>query len=449
MNENFKNIISSCNQVYSMFDQEESSFDLNWSIPISNLSYSSDKIKKSFIYTPFSDINSLSHTGQINTYSGGGYIFEMAGTNEYILNLTNYLNSLKWIDSQTSALFVEFTLFNPNINLFMFCLILFEITSVGSFVNTIQFNPIDLYFINQSQFVSFTLIISILLMVFAVGLFLFEIKKLLEKGWKFFLDVYNYIDLAIFAFLWSAFSMFFLRLYESYKIISQINKRDSTFVNLQYISYCNDCFNYFMGICAACATLRLIKVFRFNKRIILFLIAFKQSLNELISFGFIFLLIWMAFVQIFYFLMNEETILFSSIINSMETCFQIILGKFNSTVFTGSSSALGPIIFIVYNIIIVFVFINLFVAILIENFYFVQNNENLESEDPELFLYLKSLVNYYIIDWIKSKNKNEINNIKSNLKDNKNNAILHRIDNLVIRFKRVKHIFFLSLILLK
>ena len=409
MNKKIQAIISSCNQVYFIYDQEDSSFDLNWSIPISNLSASSDIITNAFIFTQSSDINSISYAGQVNTYSGGGYIYELRGSKEDILNSTEFLKSLKWIDSQTSAVFVEFSLFNPNINLFMYCSILFEITSAGSFVNTAQFYPIDLYTINQSQFISFRLVFSIIFMLLVVVLFVKEVKEIIEKeGWKFVFNAYNYIDLAIIAFSWSAFSIFLYRLYESNKVLTQIQNKDSTFINLQYLSYLNECFNYFMGICSACATIRLIKVFKFNKRIILFFIAFKQSLKEIFLFGFIFLVIWMAFVQILFCLMNDETILFSSIVHSMETCFQIILGKFNSSIFTQSKSALAPVLFVFYNIIIIFIFINLMVAILLENLHLAQKDENLERQDPELFSYLKSLFTYYIIDWIRGSNKSNV-----------------------------------------
>ena len=104
---------------------------------------------------------------------------------ENLFNTTKYLNKLKWIDSQTSALFTEFTLFNPNINLFMNCSVLFEIASSGSFINTTQFRSIDLYTINQSQYFSFKLALSLIFMIFMLALFVIELVKFFKlKGFN-------------------------------------------------------------------------------------------------------------------------------------------------------------------------------------------------------------------------------------------------------------------------
>ena len=101
------------------------------------------------------------------------------------------------------------------------------------------------------------------------------------------------------------------------------------------------------------------------------------------------------------------------------------------------------------NVITIFVFINLFVAILIENFYLAQNNGNLEREDPELFSYLKFCFTNYIIVLIKINNKSEIKNkikiAEEQLKPTYVNSIdLHQMDKLVIRWKKVLRIFHLD-----
>jgi hypothetical protein len=428
-----RNQISSCNQVYSILDQEERSFDLDWSILNNNLSLSSDIISNSFTYTPSSVLKSLSYKGRVNTYSGGGYVYEMK---EDLLNKTKYLNTLKWIDAQTSALFIEFTLFNPNVNLFVYCSILFEITEAGSFVNTAQFNSVDLYTINQSQYFSFKLALCIILMLLVIALFVREGLKFFKmKGLNYFLQPYNYIDLALISFACASFSMFLYRLYESHEIDKKIHLKEytNTFISFQYLSYCNDCLSYFLGICTACATLRLVKVFRFTKRIIVFLKAFTRSLGEIISMGFILILTWMSFVQLFYLLMNSQTLEFASMLNSMETCFTIILGKFDSKVFLESTLAL--LVFVAYNIVILFVFINLFVAILIENLHLTQKNKDLDREDPNLFSYLKWQFLYFIN---KLAHKFNVCSIKEkSFSEKKKETILFRFNRLFNRLQKV------------
>jgi hypothetical protein len=181
------------------------------------------------------------------------------------------------------------------------------------------------------------------------------------------------------------------------------NGLQSIFINLQYTINCDQLLNYFIGFCAAFGSLRFIKLLRFSKNIIVFLLAFKKSLKELMSFGLIFFILLLSFVQAIYIIMNNKSIQFATFLSTLETCFQIILGKFNSDTFYHSDTFLGPAIFISFNICIVFIMISTFISILIENYNLAQNDHELDEEDPELFNYLRSLLVSVLFCFSKNK----------------------------------------------
>ncbi len=108
--------------------------------------------------------------------------------------------------------------------------------------------------------------------------------------------------------------------------------------------------------------------FDLTKESLFFWFAFKESLAELVLYGFIFILFWLSFVQEFYLLLNDQTEEFSTFLDSMSTCFQIILGTFNAEIFepTNGGTALRPIFFVAYNVCVLFVMVNLMVSILVE-----------------------------------------------------------------------------------
>jgi len=161
-----------------------------------------------------------------------------------------------------------------------------------------------------------------------------------------------------------------------------------------------------MGTCVFFASLRFIKTLRFNKRVIVYVHAFKQSFNELISFVVILIIIWMGFVQAFYVLMNAENKEFASIYKSMESCFQIILGKFNSDAFVDSKSFLSEPMFVAYNVIILFIMVNLMVAILVNGFDLARNDNDLNNVDVDVLAYIKD--NIPVVNPFVSKIQNKI-----------------------------------------
>jgi len=411
INYHFESSIKFCDEEYSVLYQEKDPYNYQWNafnssfVPLS----SDQDVYSAFQYTKSSQIDSYPYAGIANTYMGGGYLFKMnnLGHDQSILikNLEN-LKQNDWIDRQTRAVFIEFTIYNPNINLFSNCLILFEFISTGQIIKSSQFSPINLFDINNSSFISFKIIMNVIYMIFISMFMIKEIREILKDKMKYFKQFYNYIELIIIAFSWASFSMYLYRLYSSYEVYNLLKKSkkdftqtaqmgsfiQSAFINLQYISYCNDVLQMFLGFCAAFGTIRFIKLLRFNKKIIVFIQAFSHSIRDLLSFGLLFVIFWISFVQAMYLIFNEKSSQFATLVTSMETLFQLILGKFDVLPIIKANALFGSIFYILYNILVVFMLINIFLSILTDHYNEARMSTDLDREDPELFNYFKSVM---------------------------------------------------------
>ena len=84
-----------------------------------------------------SELDGTSYTGEISDYGGGGFTQVLPLTKDEAKVVIQYLKDNLWIDRGTRAVFVDFTVYNANINLFcvvrysqpytshsLFCLIL-------------------------------------------------------------------------------------------------------------------------------------------------------------------------------------------------------------------------------------------------------------------------------------------------------------------------------------
>ena len=352
-----------------------------------------------------------------------------------------------WIDRQTRAVFIEFTIYNPNINLFSNCLILFEFISTGQIISSSQFAPINLFDINNSSLVSFKIIMNVIYMIFISIFMINEIKEILKQGLKkYFKQFYNFIELLIISFSWAAFAMFLYRLYSSYQVYSLLQKYrkdftataqinsfiQSAFVNLQYISYCDDLLQVFLGLCSAFGTIRFIKLLRFNKKIIVFLQAFANSLKDLMALAVIFVIVWFSLVQSIYLIFNEKSAQFATFVATMETCFQLILGKFDVTPIINSSPVLGSVFYMIYNVIVVFTLINIFIVILTDHFKEAKLCGDLERVDPDLLSYFK-----FMLDSLFEKQETEAKAVKEYKKHDHINSFSVKIEDLVLKFDKV------------
>lgn len=77
----------------------------------------------SWQYHSEKEIKGSNHWGLLATYSGAGYYQDLAKTKEESAAILADLNDNLWLDRGTRALFIDFTAYNANINLF--CVIRF------------------------------------------------------------------------------------------------------------------------------------------------------------------------------------------------------------------------------------------------------------------------------------------------------------------------------------
>ena len=381
-----------------MFNQDKKDYALKWAQFNSSFKPLSDlKVFSAFQYTKPSLIDSYPYAGIMNTYMGGGYMFKMNNIRSNIQALNASIKKLmdsNWIDRQTRAIFIEFTVYNPNIKLFTNCIILFEVLSTGNLIKSSIFDSVNLYDINEAYLVSFKLIMSIIYVLFIFAFTIKQIKQIFEQKFGYFKQFYNYIDICIISFSWTAISMYLYRLNASNEIFAKIRlhkneNMEQMFINLQYICYCNDLLTLFMGLCVTFGTLRFIKLLRFNKKIIVFIQAFRNSVKDLVASGVCFMLIWMAFVQAIYLIFSEKSSQFATLLTTMETCFELILGKFDVRPMISSNAVLGPTFYVFYNVLIVFMLLNIIFSILTDHYNEARLTNDLDREDPDLYDYIK------------------------------------------------------------
>ncbi len=125
---------------------------------------------------------------------------------------------------------------------------------------------------------------------------------------------------------WMSFVMFIVRLNAAFEVMNFFKAtRGYDYKNLQLINSYNSELPHSLGLCVAFSTIKLLKLFRFNKNISFLGLTLKNCFGELISFSCIFFIIWFAFVQLMYFIYGTDIEEYSSIATSMTTSFEMLM----------------------------------------------------------------------------------------------------------------------------
>ena len=366
MNRLFQETIKFCTSTYSIINEESATPNyLNWSLitDLSNneTSTSLKKVFNAFTYKNAFEIDSLPYIGKFNDYTGGGYVFNLSSNYDDAFNDLTVLREYKWIDRYTSAIFIEFSTYNPNINLFSTIKILFEFLPTGNIVITDEINTFGLYESNGDS-ASFKFACFIIFIIFTVVFMIREIILLTTLKKKYFTLFWSFFTWTIIGFTWTTFSFYILKIYASRNLEEKLN--NNNIINMQYISSISEILRNMLGFCSALGTIRFLKLLRFNKQISYFSTVFKISLGEIFSLILIFLILLSSFAQLLYLILNNQSIKYATFIKSLTTLFLMMIGKFDMKIIFESNSILGEIIFILFNIIITFSITTVFITIL-------------------------------------------------------------------------------------
>ena len=373
----------SCSYDYSILNDDNLNYEPFWlnsykNIQNNNFSDSEQNISTAFLFTKSKHLRDNPYVGLFATYLPGGYAYKIIGDDTQTVkeNLIN-LQKMNWIDLRTRAVFFDFTLYNPNVNLFAYCSFVFEILSSGAIIPQANVITMNLWSPEREVIVTacFATYIIIIIVLMAK-----EINSIRKAKNKYFYQFWIYVDWTLFAFSWASLPIYTYKLYALHDLLNFIAENQISYINLSRLTEWNSCLSILVSYCTFIATIKLIRLLRFDKKLSYLTNAIKESCKNLISFVIVYLIFSLAFCQLMFIIYNEKSIGYATFIKSMESNFQIILGKFNLNTIVESNFTLGAIIFSTYNILIVFVLTNVVITIISTSFIKLraQNKNNKE-----------------------------------------------------------------------
>jgi polycystin 1L2 len=356
---------------YNTFNGEDKDFDFNWS-PTFNSSFMPQRnlqdSHKAFQYTKALSISSYPMSGVYTSYLGGGYVYKMSGNALELASNFTFLEQQNWIDRHTRAVFVEFNTYNPNIKMFSYNYLLFEILPTGSIVTSYRFAPMTLFDDRNSLF-SFGTICALIYLALIFILTMKQIYRIKVNKWSYFKQMWTYFDLTLIAFSFTAFAIWLYRIWEAQKIMTSLSSSDrKKFINLQMLAYWDDVLTSMLAFCACMGSLKFFKILQFNHTIRILISTMRIGAGGMISFGSMFLVCAFAWIQAAYIMFNDQILSLSTFVKSMETGFLLLLGKFELADLLKANPIFAIIFYVTYNTFMVLVLLNMFISIITDAF---------------------------------------------------------------------------------
>ncbi|XP_054344779.1 polycystin-2-like protein 2 isoform X3 [Pongo pygmaeus] len=322
----FQSLMSECYGKYTSANEDVSNFGL--------------QINTEWRYST-SNSNSPWHWGFLGVYRNGGYIFTLSKSKSETKNKFIDLRLNSWITRGTRVIFIDFSLYNANVNLFCIIRLVAEFPATGGILTSWQF-----YSVKLLRYVSYyDYFIASCEITFCIFLFVFttqEVKKIKEFKSAYFKSIWNWLELLLLLLL----------------------KSTEKYSDFYFLAYWHIYYNNIIAITIFFAWIKIFKFISFNKTMSQLSSTLSRCIKDIVGFAIMFFIIFFAYAQLGFLVFGSQVDDFSTFQNSIFAQFRIVLGDFNFAGIQQANPILGPIYFITFIFFVFFVLLNMFLAII-------------------------------------------------------------------------------------
>lgn len=359
-------------------------------------------------------------------YNGGGYVVNLGYNKRTVTGIISDLRKNNWIDQRTRVVIIEFTIFNPNTNYLSVCTAFLEIlpTGYGHTYERIETFPL---YSSQTGFYEFYLVCQLFFIIFVIYYVVLECFKVYHQKLTYFRNLWNWIEILQLTSALLGVMFYLLKARSVISAITRIQANPYKYVNFQQVVAWCDAENVVLSLAISIATVKILKMIRFNYHINVFSSTMRVARRFLVSYSAVLFVIYSAFAMIAHLVFGRSVLQYSSFKRTLEQEFVMTLGgKLQLDSLIRVNRILGPLIGFLFKSLILFIFLNFFVAILNDSYSEVNSNLNKHSKDFEMADYIQMRLKTFFFDYfpnvrVHSKNKeNEGIEVFQNASEDKN-----------------------------
>uniref|UniRef100_A0A8C0K4K9 Polycystin-2-like protein 2 n=1 Tax=Canis lupus dingo TaxID=286419 RepID=A0A8C0K4K9_CANLU len=303
------------------------------------------------------------HWGFVGVYQNGGFIFTLSKSKSETKNKFVDLKLNSWITRGTRVIFIDFSLYNANVNLFCIIRLAAEFPATGGIITSWQF-----YSVKLLRYVSYyDYIIASCEITFCIFLIVFttqEAQKIREFKSAYFKSVWNWLELLLLVLCFVTVTFNIYCNVQIFLLLGDLLKNTEKYSDFYFLAYWHTYYNNVIAITIFFAWIKIFKFISFNKTMSQLSSTLSRCLKDIVGFAIMFFIIFFAYAQLGFLVFGSQVDDFSTFQNAIFAQFRIVLGDFNFAGIQQANRILGPIYFITFIFFVFFVLLNMFLAII-------------------------------------------------------------------------------------
>ncbi|XP_008063168.1 polycystic kidney disease protein 1-like 2 [Carlito syrichta] len=331
--------------------------------------------------------------GKLAVYRGGGYVVPLGTDRQSASRIFQYLFDNTWLDALTRAVFVEFTVYNANVNLFCIVTLTLETSALGTFFTHAALQSLRLYPFTDGwhPFVVAGELVYFLLLLY----YMVEQGKLMRKQkWGYFRSKWNLLELAIILASWSALAVFVKRAVLATRDIQRCRNHREEGVSFSETAAADAALGYIIAFLVLLSTVKLWHLLRLNPKMNMITSALRRAWGDISGFIIVILIMLLAYSIASNLIFGWKLRSYKTLIDAAETMISLQLGVFNYEEVLDDSPVLGSFLIGSCIVFMTFVVLNLFISVILVAFSEEQKYYQLSEEGELVDLLLLKILSF-------------------------------------------------------
>ena len=325
-----------------------------------------DICPKPWRYQSAKNLSTLSHEAVTESYDGGGYVADLGYNKVSASEVVTDLRSHNWVDERTAAVFIEFILFDPSSSLFCNVRNVYERLATGQVVTAVNVRVLSLYPSTDVNFQSFYEVCQLLFLIAIVTFFIVELAKFFRQK-RYLLQVWNWIQLFLLVVSLVAVVISFLKAKYTSLYVKDIQANPYETFSSDSVARLLDMETFWLSMAIFIVTLKLLRLIRFNPHICQMQGTLRRSAKPILSFSLVMVIAILAFTHFGFLCFGAKLVPFSSFSKALRVVLLMSIGKsVNNVEVHEQYPVLGPLFLFFFLVVILFLLINVFVAVLVD-----------------------------------------------------------------------------------
>ncbi|XP_036328587.1 polycystic kidney disease 2-like 1 protein [Rhagoletis pomonella] len=318
-------------------------------------------------YGTASDLDTMPVSGRMHTYWGGGFVQHLSRDLNASLDLVVALAQLGWLDRGTRLIIFEFTLYNHNTDLFNNVKILGEVPATGGVLLFLEVKTVQKYAVwtGSIWIILAAVIFYLIALYYLIGGILAAKKQGCKKYIKNFWNLCDIVisKLVSVSFSYNIFHPFYLRYY-----LKEVEAKPTEYHSLDVICWLNKNYMNLMAVLAFLVWVKVFQFFNFNETALRLNMTFVKCYRDLLNFVVIFLILFLSYAVLGMLLFGDAHQDFVVFPLAFWSVMRMVLADFDYVAVERANRVLGPLYFLSFIIIVYFILINMFLAIIFDTF---------------------------------------------------------------------------------